>query len=123
MRNKVLVVAVLSIILVLAGCASTSGKKAEESLYPTSLGDFSPFELGDAISLWKSGSDVSPCEMKLYCIPRTNKIEIHFSKAINKVCLMMDAEDCAGFVENVEKYMADYNSGHFDKNYKPTKKN
>nr|MCR4938895.1 hypothetical protein [Treponemataceae bacterium] len=47
----------------------------------------------------------------------------HFSKAINKVCLMMDAEDCAGFVENVEKYMADYNSGHFDKNYKPTKKN
>ena len=114
---------VLFAFLLLAGCATTSKKTEEESPYLTTLGDFSPFKLGDAISLWKSGDDVSPCEMELYCIPRSNKIEIHFSKYIDKICLILDAQDCALFEECVKAYMEDYNSSNFVKNYKPTRDN
>lgn len=122
MKNRILLFVFLCALISLVGCATTSPVK-EESPYPTSLGDFSPFKLGDAFSLWKSGDDVSPCEMTIYCVPRVNEIEIHFSKLINKVCLMLDAEDCDNFAKNVEAYMNDYNSNGFDKNYKPKKEN
>ena len=123
MKKSLYIITALCAFLMLAGCATTSKKVEEESPYPTSIGDFAPFELGDAMSLWKSGDDVTPCEMELYCIPRSNKIEIHFHKLVNKVCLMMDAEDCAEFENNVQKYMADYNEGNFDKKHKPSKEN
>ena len=123
MKKTIYIVIFTCALFMIAGCATTSKQTEEESPYLTTLGDFAPFELGDAISLWKSGDEVSPCEMNLYCVPRTNKIEIYFSKLINRVCLMMDAEDCAEFEKNVEKYMADYNAGNFDKNHKPTKDN
>lgn len=123
MKRIILFFSVLCAFLLLAGCATTSAKTEEESPYLTTLGDFSPFELGDAISLWKSGDEVSPCELKLYCIPRTNRIEVYFSKLMNRVCIMMDAEDCAEFEKCVQAYMKDYNEGNFDKNHKPKKDN
>ena len=123
MKKTIYIISILCVFILLAGCATTSKKQEEESPYLTTLGDFSPFELGDAFGLWKSGNDVAPCELTLYCIPRTNKIEIHYSRNINKVCLMMDAEACESFENCVKLYMADYNSGSFDKNYKPSKDN
>ena len=123
MKKSILFFCVLSVFFFLAGCATTTKKTEKESPYLTTLGDFSPFELGDAISVWKNGDDVTPCEMTLYCVPRTNKIEIHFSRHINKVALMMNAENCAEFERCVGLYMEDYNSGNFDKNHEPTKDN
>jgi hypothetical protein len=123
MKKSILFFCVLSAFFLLAGCATTTKKTEKESPYLTTLGDFSPFELGDAISVWKDGDDVTPCEMTLYCVPRTNKIEIHFSRHINKIALMMNAENCAEFERCVGLYMDDYNSGHFDKNHEPTKDN
>lgn len=124
MKKSLYIITALCAFLMLAGCATTSKKSAEnDSPYPTTLGDFSPFELGDAISVWKNGDDVTPCEMTVYCVPRTNRIEFYFSKLMNKVCLMMDAEDYAEFEKNVQIYMTDYNEGNFDKNHKPTKDN
>ena len=117
------IVFALCSFLMLAGCTTTSKKTEKESPYLTTLGDFSPFKLGEALSLWKSGDDVSPCEMTLYCVPRTNKIEIYFSKYIDKICLMLDAEACEGFEENLKKYMEDYKEGHFDRNHNPTRAN
>ena len=123
MRKTIYIISILCAFLMLAGCATTSSKPKEESPYLTTLGDFSPFELGDAFGVWKNGDEVNPCELTLYCIPRTNKIEIHFSRNINKIALMMDAEDCAEFERCVGLYMEDYNSSHFDKNHEPTKDN
>lgn len=124
MKKSLYIFFLICTILMIAGCATTSKQTSEEdSQYPTTLGNFSPFKLGDAISLWKNGDDVSPCEMELFCVPRTNKIEIYFCSSIDKVCLMMDAKDCATFDENLMKYMNDYNEGNFDKNHKPKKDN
>ena len=124
MKKSLYIITALCAFLMLAGCATTSKKSTKnDSPYPTTLGDFSPFELGDAISVWKNGDDVTPCEMTIYCVPRTNRIEFYFSKLMNKVCLMMDAEDYAEFEKNVQTYMTDYNESNFDKNHKPSKDN
>ena len=121
MKKTIHIIIVMLLFLMLNGCASNSNKA--ESPYLATLGDFSPFELGEAMSLWKDGNGVSPCELDLYCVPRTNKIEVYFSSLINKVCLMMSAENCEQFEKAVNEYMTAYNTSSFDKNHKPTKKN
>ncbi len=122
--KKSLFAAVAAACLLLVSCASTSDAtlethEADESF----LGDFAPFQLDSAMSLKKNMAGVlSPCELELFCVPRTNTIECYFSTTMSRNCLILNHSQRQTLKQGFEAYLAAYEAKQLPKE-SPSKKN
>ncbi len=122
--KKTLFIAIAAACLLLTSCASTSNAKIEAHESDENyLGDFAPFQLDSAMSLKKNMAGVlSPCELELFCVPRTNTIECYFNTTMSRNCLMLSYSQRKTLREGFEAYLAAYEAKQLPKE-SPSKKN
>ena len=123
--RSILSVALLAATFFVTSCATSDGMSGgavgqslsstslgSGSSYAATLGDFDPQILPQVMSLFYSFKKLKPRNLqKIYLIPRTNKVEIHFRDNINSLCIILPEPSRRAIISAADQFEKDVEAG------------
>ncbi len=113
------------IVLLFVSCESTP---KEVDVDPDFIGNFNPFQLENIICVKETASGISPVEIRVFFVPRTNIVEMYLRDGMTTYVLLLEGEERKQLFEGISQYAQAYGAytqgetGALE-NREPTRKN
>ncbi len=97
----------LFVLMLFTSCESTPTEPVED---PNFIGDFDPIQLENILCLRDSFGKLTPTEVRLYFIPRTNVVEMYLRDGMTAYVLLFEGDERKQLLEGIELYANAYAS-------------
>ncbi len=94
-------------IFLFSSCESTPSEPIED---PNFIGDFDPIQLENVLCLRESFGKLTPTEIRLYFVPRTNIVEMYLRDGMTAYVLLFEGDERKQLFEGIDMYAKAYAS-------------
>ncbi len=103
--HRVFVLLSLFAFLFLISCTSTPVEVEED---PNFIGDYGPIQLENIICLRETMGNLTPTEIEVYFIPRTNIVEMYLRDGMTSYVLLFEGDERKQIYEGITMYADAY---------------